>query len=397
VSPAAEWSNWAGCVRCRPARILEPPDEAGVREAVRAAAREGLGVRVVGTGHSFTPLVATDGVLLGLDALRGIEAHDVEAREVTVRAGTKIRDLGDPLLGLGLALENQGDVDVQSLAGAVSTGTHGTGRRLRNLSSQLRGLRWVTASGDVRECSAESDPDLFAAARVSLGTLGVITAVRLRCVPAYRLRERIWRTTVDDILDGLEQRVDEHRHFEFFWYPRQDEVEAKTLDPTDAPPGAPAAADPGAASVRVGWSKDVISSVRELKFFEMEYSLPAELGPACFRALRERIRTRHPKVAWPVEYRTVAADPAWLSPAHGRETVTLSVHQDGRYPFREFFADVEGILRDAGGRPHWGKIHTRTASELRGLYPRWDDFLAVRRAHDPDGRFLNDTLRELLR
>jgi FAD/FMN-containing dehydrogenase len=385
------WRNWAGCVECAPRRFLEPRDEPGVRAAVREAAAAGLELRVAGAGHSFTPLVATDGVLLGLDALAGIESHDAAGGEVTVRAGTRIRELGGPLLELGLALENQGDVDVQSLAGAIATGTHGTGRTLGNLSSQLRGLRWVSAAGELLECSPESDRDLFRAARVSLGALGVVTAARLRCVPAYRLHERVWRTSVEAILAGQGELAARHRHFEFFWFPRQDAVEAKTLTLVDARAEAPLPGD----GERVGWSKDVISSLREVRFFEMEYSVPAACGPDCFRALRERIRTRHPEVAWPVEYRTVAPDDAWLSPACGRDTVALSVHQDGRYPFRELFADVEPILREAGGRPHWGKVHTCTARHLRGLYPRWDDFLALREAHDPEGRFLNAHLREL--
>ena len=386
-----EWENWAGSVRCRPARFAEPASEPELQQLVRQAARDGHRVRVVGTGHSFMPLVTTDGVLVSLDRLAGIESSDGDALEAMVWAGTKIRALGEPLLALGMALENQGDVDVQSVGGALGTGTHGTGRTLRNLSSQAVALRLVTADGELVECSAERDPDLFRAARVSLGLLGVTSAVRLRLLPAYRLHERICSADTETCLAELVDRIAENRHFEFFWFPGPDRVEMKTLNPTEAAPNEL----PDVPGERIGWSCHIISSVRELKFHEMEYSVPAEAGPDCFREVRARIREKHPEVVWPVEFRTLASDDADLSPAEGRETVTISVHQDGRLPFRDFFADVEPIFRSHRGRPHWGKIHTCSAEQLRALYPRWDAFGAVRRGMDPEGRFLNDHLRGL--
>lgn len=391
MSASPGWTNWSGSVSCEPARIERPSDEAAVAARVAEAAAAGAPVRVVGTGHSHSPLVSTDGMLLSLDDLAGIESHDRERLTAVVRAGTKLCDLGDPLLALGMGMENLGDIDKQALAGAVGTGTHGTGRRLRNLSSQVEAVRLVTADGAIRELSAEDDPDALRALRVALGSLGVFTALRLRLLPAYRLHERIRCQPIDVCLEQLEDEIRGHRHFEFFWMPHKDVAEMKTLHPTSAEPSDL----PGRPYERIGWSPHVITSIRDVKHFEMEYAVPAEHGPACFREVRARMQERHPEVVWPVEYRTVAQDDAFLSPASGRETVTVSVHQDGALPYRDFFEDVEPIFWSCGGRPHWGKLHTLRAPRLRDLYPQWDRFLAIREQLDPTGRFLNLHLREV--
>jgi FAD/FMN-containing dehydrogenase len=385
------WCNWSRSVRCTPQRIERPESEAQLAALLRGAAATGLPVRAAGRGHSHTPLVATDGLLLELDALSGIEASDASALEASVRGGTPLAELGAPLHALGMAMENLGDVDAQALAGAIATGTHGTGQRLRSLSNQVVGLRLYTAAGEELECSATSEPRVFEAARVSLGALGVIAAARLRLLPAYRLHERIWREDVAPALEALPEHVASHRHFEFFWLPQRDRLELKTLDPSEPPPGSV----PGRGRERAGPAHAILPSVREVPFVEMEYAVPAEHGVACFLELRERVRRRHPHVAWPVEYRTLAADAIPLSPAYGRETVTLSLHQAAELPYHDFFADCEPIFRAVQGRPHWGKLHSCTAARLRELYPRWDEFHAVRRALDPRGRFVNGYLREL--
>lgn len=385
------WCNWSGSVRCEPRRRERPTSEAELAQVLRSAAREGLGVRAAGRGHSHSPLVATDGLLLELDALRGIEACDAAAREATLRAGTMLAEIGAALRESGLAMENLGDVDVQSLAGAIATGTHGTGARLRNLSNQVVGLRLFTAQGDALACSASEAPRLFDAARLSLGCLGVVASVRLRLLPAYSLHERIWREDVAPALEALPERIASHRHCEFFWLPQKDRVELKTLDPSELPSGVLA----DRRRERVGPAHEILPSVRDVKHVEMEYAVPAEHGVACFRELRECMRRRHPDVFWPVEYRTLAADELPLSPAYGRDTVTLSLHQGVELPWREFFADGEAIFRNYRGRPHWGKLHGLAARELRALYPKWDDFHALRRELDPRGRFLNAHLREL--
>jgi FAD/FMN-containing dehydrogenase len=388
---SARWENWAGNVSCEPAAIQRPASDAQVQEAIRGAASRGLGVRVAGTGHSFQPLVATDGILLSLDELEGIIQLDRETGRVRVAAGTKLHALGELLLAEGLAMENLGDVDVQALAGALSTGTHGTGRALRNLPSQVESLRLVGASGDAFECD-RSDPDQFAAARVSLGALGVITEVVLRCLPAYRLHERTRRMSAEEAIAEADEASRASRHWELWWMPGRDITEVKTHSLTDEEP----ASVEGRRFERIDWSCRILPSERDQRFAEMEYSVPAESGPDCFAAVRERMQKRHPDVAWPVEYRMLAADDAWLSMAHERETVTISLHQDIALPFREFFADIEPIFLEAGGRPHWGKIHGLTAAELRPRYPRFDDFVATRERLDPEGRFSNAHLESLL-
>ncbi len=368
-----------------------PESDAEVAAIVRGSAAERRRVRVAGAGHSFSPLCATDDVLISLERLTGIESADPHWRRATIRAGTRIRDLGAPLAAMGLALENQGDIDVQTLAGAISTGTHGTGRILGSLSTQVDGLRVVTALGETVEWSAECASELWSAARVALGALGVVTAVRLRLIEAYRLHERLWQEPVEQCLDALEEHIASNRHFEFFWYPATDLAHMKALNPADAQPEEVA----GRSGERIDESFRVFPSVRDTPFDEMEYSVPAEAGPACFTELRQLMRMRHPHVTWPVEYRTLAPDDIDLSTAFGRATVTLSIHQDARLPYEAFFRDAEAIFQAHNGRPHWGKIHWMSAEQLAAQYAQWDNFQTVRRRQDPRGMFLNEYLRQL--
>jgi len=388
---AGSWTNWSGTTHCRPHRFASPRSEAEIVEAVRAAAASGHSVRVAGSGHSHPPLVATEGLLLSLAGWSGIESHDTTAQQATVRAGTVLHDLGASLHPLGLAMENLGDVDVQALAGALGTGTHGTGRELGNLCTRVVELRLVDAEGETVSCSATERSDLFAAARLGLGALGVMTQATLQLLPAYRLHERVWREDVEPLMEELGELIVNHRHFEFFWLPSRDRAECKTLDPTQAAPD-PA---PGPPRERIDHSHRILPSVREDRFVEMEYSVPAERGPEAFLELRRLMQTRFDDVVWPVEYRSLARDDVWLSPAFGRPTVTLSVHQGAGLPFERFFREAELILRNHEGRPHWGKWHSLRAAELAPLYPRWDDFQAARRRADPAGRFLNPYLKEL--
>lgn len=387
----AEWSNWSGVVICRPRALLRPRSESEVAECVTRARRDGVGLRVAGTGHSLTPLVATDGLLLSLDGWVGVESCEADRRRAWVRAGTTLHDLGPRLHEAGMAMENLGDVDVQALGGALATGTHGTGRTLGSLSSRVSGLRLICADGSIRLVTAEEEPELLLAARVSLGALGVVSAARLELVDPFRLHECVARMPTEACLEDLEAGIASHRHFEFFWYPSRDLTEVKSLDPTEAAPDPLPERD----GERIDWSFRILPSVREQRFFEMEYALPAEAGRVCFLELRDRIRSRHPDLLWPIEYRTLHSEDAWLAPAHGRETVTLSVHQDGRLPYLELFRDLEPILRAHGGRPHWGKFHSLGGDALRDLYPRFEEFLAVRKRLDPEGRFLNEHLRLL--
>ena len=386
------WSNWSGSVIAETGRLAAPANEAEVAALVREAAAAGATVRVAGSGHSFVPVVPAEGAILTLDRLAGLLHADPASGRATLLAGTKLHEATHFLWEQGLALPNQGDVDTQSLAGAIATGTHGTGRSYGSISTRLVGARLVTASGDLLDVDS---PDLLPALRVSLGLLGIMTRVTLACVPRYALRERVWQHPIDECLEQLEHNIASHDHYEFFWFPRSDIAESKSLDPVDAEPDTedpPPLEGPGE---RVGWAHRIYPSVRELRFNEMEYAVPAEAGPACFRAVRQRMKERHPKVGWPVEYRTLAADDAWLSPAFGRATVTISVHQDAARPYREFFTDLEPIFRSYGGRPHWGKFHTCTRADLAAAYPRFEEFCALRREFDPAGRFLSPYLAAL--
>jgi len=388
------WTNWSGAVSCAPHAVAEAHDEAEIAAIVHVAGREGRTLRPVGAGHSSSALCASDGVLLSLARWSGVESVDAAAGLARVRAGTILSELGRQLLAHGVALHNVGDIDRQALAGALATGTHGTGRALGNLSSAVVGLRFVRADGETAELDGARPADraLLRAARVSLGALGIVTAVVLRVVPAHRLHERTWRAPLDEVLARLDEWAAATRHFEFFYYPKRDQAECKAIHPTEAPPESVA----GREGERIGWSHEILPSLREEKFHEMEYSLPAALGPACFRELAARLRARHPEVAWPMEYRTVAADDALLSMAHGRDTVAISVHQDGRYAHEPVFAAVEPIAVEAGGRPHWGKWHRLDASSLARVYPEWERFRSIRRGLDPHGVFLSPYLRALL-
>jgi len=401
-SAGETWTNWSGLVHSRPSQIARPASEAEIIALVRAAAEAGQTVRVAGSGHSFTALCETSDLLLSLEHLRGIEWTDASAQQASILSGSKIKDLGAPLAAAGLALENQGDVDVQAIAGAVSTGTHGTGPQLGSISTQVVGMRIVTDGGNAIDCSVDTDEEVFRAAQVSLGALGVITAVRLRLLPLYRLHERVRRQPIQDCLDQLDAQIAQNRHFEFFWYPADDAAFTKTLNPTEAPavPLTVAAPTSGAGlssaeTDRVAESWQIFPTVRENRFNEMEFAVPAERGVECFLEVRDLIRRKHTDITWPIEFRTQAADNVFLSPAFGRATVAISIHQAATLPHEAFFADAEAIFRRHQGRPHWGKLHSLRRADLAVLYPDWERFHAVRRQLDPHGRFLNAHLRRL--
>jgi FAD/FMN-containing dehydrogenase len=349
----------------------------------------------MGAGHSSSPIFVTDNVIVSLSDFAGMTDHDTDQCLATFRPGTTLHDAGNQLHEVGLAFHNLGDIDQQTIAGAFSTGTHGSGHDLKNLASLLIGGRILTGEGSVCEFSLESDPELTRAAQVSLGALGILTELRLRPIPAYKLHRQEWCTQIDTLLEQLPELIAGNRGMDFYWYPRSDEAKIRLLNI----PGEGTTELPYARLVQdtTDWSHCTIAQVRELKFEEMEYALPAENGVACFQAVRERVKAKHRHiVGWRVLYRTVAPDDAFLSPACGRQTVTISLHQNAPLPYQAYFDDIEPIFRSFGGRPHWGKKHSLTANELRPLYPEWDRFQAVRRELDPDGVFLSDPLRRLL-
>jgi FAD/FMN-containing dehydrogenase len=398
------WRNWAGNVECRPRHIETPSSEDDLVSLVCRTERAGGSLRVAGSGHSFTPLCSTEGTLVSLEGLSGVVEANRAACEATIWGGTTIARLGEPLLAAGLALENQGDIDYQALAGAISTGTHGTGLGFGSLSSCATELRLILASGEPVTCSATSEPDLFKAAQLSLGLLGVISQIRMRLLPAYRLHERTWIASFEETMEQLDELIGTNEHFEFFWLPEHDASAMKALNSTTAEPSGEEPAPPAPPGTlerythpeRVDWSYRIYPSERIHQFVEMEFAVPLADGPDCFREIRQLIRTRHPWVTWAVEYRTQRADDLYLSPAYQRDSVTISVHERPDRPYRAYFDDCEAIFLNHGGRPHWGKLHSRTARDLRAHYPMWDRFQAVRERIDPRGRFLNPYLRRLM-
>jgi FAD-linked oxidoreductase len=430
AAKARTWRNWSGAVEAHPSGFLQPRSVDALKAALRDATARGGTVRVVGSGHSFPPLCATDETMVSLEDLHGIESVDAGAREAVVWAGTNLRELGRLLASHGLAMENLGDINKQSLGGALGTGTHGTGMGLGILSTQAAAMTLVTAGGDEVTASESAAPELLQAARVSLGALGVVTRVRLRLLPAYRLKLTRRNLGLEECLAGLDAARAKHRHYEFFWFPHSDRVMTKAMDLTDEPPHglgvgrwfnemlvenalfgavsqacrmrprwcAPVSrlsAKLASEGVLAGQSHALFATPRLVRFQEMEYAVPVEKGPDCLRELSEYITREQLPVHFPVEYRFVRGDDVYLSPAHGGDRAFIAVHQYRGMPLEPYFSGAEAIFRNHGGRPHWGKLHTQAAATLKQLYPRWDDFQRVREQLDPQGRFLNPYLRRL--
>lgn len=387
--------NWSGSLRFTPERIFEPESEEEVKDIVRQAADQGCSVRVLGSSHSSTGILATDGWVILQKRLQGLISYDPRESEATLLPGTTIEQAGKELLESDLAMPNMGDVATQMIAGAIGTGTHGTGRTLKNLSSMLIGGRMVTGTGEIVEFDEESDPEFLKAARVSLGTIGIFTQMKLRLMPSYRLQRREYCTPVEVCLNHLDELVSLNRHFDFYWYPRSDQCRLRLLNVRGA------GSDVGYADpyeTHTGWAHQIIPKHSNLpyKFDEMEYEIPFDAGIDCFLEVRTRILKRwRREVGWRVLWRTIAADDSYLSPANGRETVSISLHHNAPLPFREFFADIEPVFRSYQGRPHWAKKHSLKAESLRPLYPDWDRFQEIRRSMDPQGVFLSSYLCSL--
>ncbi|MBW2315163.1 MAG: FAD-binding protein [Deltaproteobacteria bacterium] len=384
------WRNWSGKLHAEPREILRPASEDAVVAEIARAHDAGASVRCVGAAHSHAPLAVTDGHLLDMEAFAGVAVADRDRRIVTVGAGTRLYQLGVPLRAEGLGLVNMGDINRQAIAGVIATGTHGTGETLKNFSSAVVGLRIALADGPVVECDAEHDGELFQAARLGLGSVGVVLSANLAVREAYRLREGIWLEDLDSVLARTTEFGAAHRHFEFFWFPGRAKAVCKHIDETQDPPEYPMR-----EGARVGWSFEVLPSHRPDKHTEMEYSVPAERGPACFAELRDLLTRDFPDFTWPLEYRTVAADDVWLSMAHGRSTVTISVHQDVGLDDEPVFRACEEVFLRHEGRPHWGKVHYLGGDTLAERYPQWHDWWRVRDAYDPTGLFLNEAMAAL--
>ena len=374
---------------------IYPETDEEVVSLVLKAANENKKLRIAGAGHSSSPLVKTDDHLISLEHHKALLSADPDDRTAVLQAGITIHEAGIALQERKLSMHNTGDVDVQMLAGAFSTGTHGTGRSLQNLSTMLYGVSMVNGKGELIEADEQKDPDLMRAIRVSLGTMGIFLRLKLKLLPAYRLVRKEYFTDIQSCLDHWEELSDQNRNCDFYWYPRNDKAKIRILNlPSEGMQDVPYGK---LDKHQEGWSMEVLPRQRELKFDEMEYALPAEAGLACFLKVRERMKERHrEKVAWRVLVRTVRQDDNYLSTAYKRDTVTISLHHNAGLPFEDFFNDIEPIFREHDGRPHWGKKHNLTAKDLQALYPEWKKFQEYRRQMDPENVFVTPYLQKLL-
>lgn len=415
------WSNWSGIAHSYPERRAAPGSE---EELLSILARAPAPVRPVGSGHSFTALVPTDGTLLTLDGMAGLVDHDAATSRATVRGGTRLADLGPALAAIGQEMINLPDINKQSIAGAIATGTHGTGRGIQAMHGAIVAMRIATPSGEIIDCDAVNRPEVFDAARVGLGAFGVVTQVTLQNRPLTRVLKRVEIRLTEEVFDDWLALRQRHRNVEFYVLPFTGHVVTITHDVTDRPVKprgpdadvetlmglktlrdwfefAPAvrrrlAADelakiPPDEVVDEGWK--LLSNERPVRFNETEYHLPIEAQIPALREILAAIETHRRDVFFPIEVRVIAADDAWLSPFYQRESGSIAVHAYYREDHDFFFGIVEPIFRRHGGRPHWGKLHSLKARDFATLYPHWKDAGEVRRALDPEGRMLNDYLK----
>ncbi len=420
---ATPWRNWSGGQVCQPAGRFSPATEEQLQSFLSTTSGE---IRPVGSGHSFTALVPTDGHLVVIDQLKGMSGHDADALQATFGAGTRLGDMGAPLNKVGQAMLNLPDIDRQTLAGATATATHGTGISFTCLSGFVTAMRLLTPSGEVLDLSPSSNADMFDAARVSLGALGIVTQMTLQNRKPYRLKAQNSVQRIEEVLESFDESAANHRHFEMFPLTHSDYALTLAIDETDEainnPPPNPeeeaafgeamaywatlppkermplinAMAEQIGPSEVVDESYKILSNVRNGRFNEMEYSVPLEAGAACLREILKTIIDNEVDVVFPLEYRYVKRDDTWLSMSSGEEDhAAISIHRMASEDYRPYFDLIEPIFWKYGGRPHWGKIHSLGAAQLSQLYPKFKDFQALRAELDPTGRMLNPHLRKL--
>lgn len=398
-----KWSNWAGNVVAEPKMFATPSTIDELQLLVADAAKQGWSIRVAGSGHSFAPVVHSGGLLLDLSKIAGVESVDPDTGEATILSGSKLYTLGEPLFNAGRAFMNQGDIDRQAIAGAVGTGTHGTGRQFGSFSNAVRAVELVTPSGDLVTIDERSSENERRAVALSLGMLGVVTRLRMATVPAYKLHERSTaQASFEACLEEYPKAEAANRHAEFWWIPPLDTAIIKTLTLTDAEPmHTPTVEHPPGTLARyltpeqIDWSYKIFPSTRNHRFVECEYTLPIANGPAAVAAARDLIRHKHPHIKWVVEYRTLGGEQHLISPTQGADSVTVSVHEAAEADWQPFMRDADALFREHGGRPHWGKLNWLDRATAEAMYPELETFRAIRRRMDPQGVFLNDHLRPI--
>jgi FAD-linked oxidoreductase len=425
------WWNWARNQQCSPAAIHRPSTEEELVRIVERAAAEGQRLKAVGAGHSFTGVALTDGRMVRPDNYGAVISEDTESGTVTVQAGIQLSRLNEELDRRGLAMENLGDIAYQSIAGAISTATHGTGATFGGIATQIVGLRLIAGDGSVVECSAEQEPEVFKAARVGLGALGVISTVTLKAAPAFNLRAIEMPMRVDELLESIDEHITENEHFEFFWVPHTGWALTKRNNRTEEPlaprgrwqefrddillsnltfgalcrlgrlrpsmiPRLVKALPGGGRVEYIDKSYRVFASPRMVRFYEMEYSIPREAAVEALNSIRALVDRSGLTISFPVEVRFTRGDDIPLSTANGRDSCYIAVHVFEGMQYQQYFEGVEQIMNGYGGRPHWGKLHFQTAETLAPRYPEWDAFQRVRARLDPKGTFSNAYLDRVL-
>lgn len=415
------WSNWSGFQQAHPQHILHPENVLELQHIVQSHPK----IRVVGAGHSFTPLVCTDATLVSLNQISGVSSSDTAHSRCSLYAGTRLYNLDQYLEPINQALMNQGDIDQQSLAGAVSTGTHGTGADLHCISAYVEDFELLTAAGEILNCSRTENPEIFAAGRVSLGSLGILTKITMQNRPRFKLKEHIQLCTVADMTQFIQRWKHQHRHIECFVFSHAEKLMLKTLDETDEELQPRKESYPSEDTLlticseliknvpslnpyvqkllgtfvkpttAVDWSSKIFPTVRHTKFNEMEYQIPVDDGLDCLEEVLAALRQHKVATFFPLEFRFVKGDDIWISPFYQQDSISISVHQYHKQDPRLIFDIVEPIFQKYKGRPHWGKMHSMTSMQLRSLYPKWDDFLALRQQLDPERKFLNPYLEQL--
>ncbi|MCS7298094.1 MAG: D-arabinono-1,4-lactone oxidase [Bacteroidia bacterium] len=425
------YRNWGRTLAFQPEQLLFPKKEEEIVRVIRQAIEEKKTVRVVGAAHSWTPLIETNHILLSLDRMQGLISLSPTQMTATLWAGTRLYRALPALWKAGFSLLNQGDIDRQSIAGAFSTGTHGTGREFGILATQAIHYRFISGEGKIYDVYPELQPELFRALQVSLGLFGVITQVTLQVTPRYYLRLIKRIEPLEVALEQSEAYLEQYRHFEFFWFPYSEVALVKLTEVSEtpgqtswwrrwavdkvwengafwvinklsqwAPQLSPTlcrfASRNMTAEIRVDKAYRIFASPRWVRFREMEYSVPAAAGPEVLREIRRWIDQHSPAVSFPIEYRYVKGDEIPLSPAYGGDRVLIAVHMYYRMPYERYFRGIESIFQAHEGRPHWGKMHTASSAYLQKVYPELESFLTLRQKYDPQGVFLTPFLQRML-
>lgn len=423
IKDTKQWSNWSGNQVCTPKDFLIPKDEAELISKIKNSTEK---IRIVGGGHSFSPVVPSNDILASIKNLKGIISHDPKTNMAKIKAGTRLFDLTPEMAELGYSFINQGDIDKQALAGAVSTSTHGTGLNLTSFAGMVKGFKLLTANGEIIQCNENENSELFWGGTVALGALGIVTEYDMQLTPKYKLKERQYLANIDKMLESFMDHAKKNRNFEMFPMVYSDKVIVKELNITDEEIKTlqePMLSDDillalgetlagGSSSTRVSamakimanfvtetervdWAHKIYPSTRSLRFNEMEYELPMENGVACMRELLKFTREKEFPVFYPLEMRTVKQDDFWMSPFYKQDSISISLHHAVAFDYKPFFSAAHEILKKHGGRPHWGKLQYFPANELRNLYPKYDDFVKLKNELDPTKRFANDYINKL--